>query len=69
MVKIEKQFLAREMQWLLWNVMSLKGDSTDDLVEILEKMKVVTEKIEEDLYYHSAPFHKQERNYQFRFIK
>ena len=69
MPKIEKQFLAREMQWLLLNVLWLKGESTDDLVSILEKMKVVMKKIEEDLYYHEAPYHKKKMNYEFRFIK
>lgn len=69
MTKIEKQFLAREMQWLLWNVMWLKGESIDDLKYILEKMQVISKKIEEDLYYNDAPYHKQKMNYEFRFIK
>lgn len=69
MPKIEKQFLAREMQWLLWNVISLKGESVTDLREISEKLWILTSKIEEDLFYFGNPEQKQKMNYQFRFIK
>lgn len=69
MPKIEKQFLAREMQWLLWNVISLKGESVTDLREISEKLWILTSKIEEDLFYFENPEQKQKMNYEFRFIK
>jgi len=69
MPKIEKQFLAREMQWLLWNVLSLKGESVTDLREISEKLWILSSKIEEDLFYFGNQEQKQKMNYQFRFIK
>lgn len=54
MPKIEKQFLAREMQWLLWNVISLKGESVTDLREISEKLWILTSKIEQDLLFRES---------------
>jgi len=69
MPKIEKQFLAREMQWLLWNVISLKGDSVLDLREICEKLGVVMQKLEEDIYYFHNEDQRQKMNYQFRYIQ
>lgn len=69
MPKIEKQFLAREMQWLLWNVISLKGESVTDLREISEKLWILTSKIEEDIFYFNNPEQKEKMKYKFRFIK
>lgn len=68
-MKIDKQELSRQMQWLLWAVIWLKGDNIVDLRTMSDKMGVLTSKIEEDIFYFGNPEQEKSVNYKFHFLK
>lgn len=66
---IEKQHLAREMQWLLWRTIGLKGEDITDLRLIAEALWIITQKIESDIYYFLNPEQQKSVWHEFHFIK
>lgn len=67
-MKIDKQELARQMQWLLWAVIWLKGDNIVDLRTLSDKMWVITSKIEEDIFYFGNKDQQKKMDYKFHFL-
>lgn len=69
MPKIDKQELARQMQWMLWAVIALQGDSIVDLRTISDKLWEINNQIEEDIFYFWNEEQEKSMNYQFHFLK